>query len=333
VKWDPSRVDSLSPNYIKLITLGNGWEEPGSTGGGNRIHVFQNTSQQDVVGDFGFDRQFFNSVPANGVYTDDIAITWNVDMTNATNPDSNTLGDLFRPGIDTVWVQWDGELMGITHGVGMWDAAGRFMMLTDEDANMIYTGTYTMHQSTKYPHGWFQLGYRIAYSTADGGRVVHGNGVDRGRRYLQYIHPDEILPGTPWPLPQWPAEYNLPVVSWRKEKLFTEYPPPDLTQPTGISNPDNVANTYKLEQNYPNPFNPSTSIKYSLAKAGNVSIKIYNIAGQLVTTLLNAQQNRGAHSINWSGKNSKGENVVSGIYFVKLVAGDFSSVKKMTLLR
>jgi hypothetical protein len=333
VAWDSSRVDSLSANYIKGITLANGWEEPGSTGGGNRIHVFQDASQQDVVGDFGFDRQFFNSVPANGVFDQDIAITWNVDMTNATNPDSNTLGDLFRPGIDTVWVQFDGELMGITHGFGMWDAAARFLILTDDNADMIYSGTYTMHQTPKYPNGWYQLGYKIAYSTADGGRVVHGSGVDRGRRYLQYIHPDEILPGSPWPVPQWPAEFNLPVVSWRKEMLFTEYPPPDLTQATGIANQDKVVNSYKLEQNYPNPFNPSTSIKYRLAKPGNITIRVYNVAGQLVTTLINTWQNRGAHSIEWNGKNSRGENVGSGIYFVKMVAGDYSNVKKMTLLR
>jgi hypothetical protein len=215
----------------------------------------------------------------------------------------------------------------------MWDAAGRFMTLTDGNGDMIYTGTYVMHQSVKYPNAWFQLGYRIAYSTADGGRVVHGNGTDRGRRYLQYIHPTQLEPGSPWPVPTWPAEFSLPVVSWRKEMLYTEYPPPDLTQATGIADRDKVISTYKLEQNYPNPFNPSTSIKYSLANPGNVNIKVYNITGQLVTTLLDAWQNRGAHAINWNGKNSKGENVVSGIYFVKMVSGDFSNVKKMTLLR
>ncbi len=341
VNWDSTRADSLSANYIKGIRLDdNGWEEPASTGGGNRTHVFQDGNEQTVTGDFGFDRQFFNSVPANGVFDSDMTITWNVDMTNATNADSNTLGDLFIPGVDTVWVLWDGELLGITQGHDMWYAAtpapardSRFLILTDGNSDMIYTGSYTVTVSEKYPNGWYQLGYKVAYSTSDGGLIIHGTGNERGRRYLQYIHPDQINEGSPWPVPVWPATFDLPTVVWRKDNLFVEDPPPDLTQATGLADRDKVANTYKLEQNYPNPFNPSTSIKYSLAKAGDVNIKVYNVTGQLVTTLLDKWQTQGFHNTTWNGKNGKGENVGSGIYFIKLVSGDFSSVKKMTLIR
>jgi len=80
--------------------------------------------------------------------------------------------------------------------------------------------------------------------------------------------------------------------------------------------------------NYPNPFNPNTTISYSLKENTKVSLKIYNIKGQLIETLFNEYKNKGNHSVNWDAKNSS-----SGIYFYKLKAGNYQKVKKMVLLR
>jgi hypothetical protein len=86
--------------------------------------------------------------------------------------------------------------------------------------------------------------------------------------------------------------------------------------------------SYGLFQNYPNPFNPTTKIKYQLPKSSNVVVSVYDIDGRLVKTLVDKYQSAGEYSINWNGQNAS-----SGIYFFRLDAGDFSAVKKGTLLK
>jgi parallel beta-helix repeat protein len=94
-------------------------------------------------------------------------------------------------------------------------------------------------------------------------------------------------------------------------------------------------NTIQLSElnfnNYPNPFNPTTTISYSLKENAKVSLKIYNIKGQKVKTLINEALPAGEHSAIWNGRDSNGNRVGSGIYFYKLKAGDFQKVKKMIL--
>ncbi len=94
---------------------------------------------------------------------------------------------------------------------------------------------------------------------------------------------------------------------------------------------DHVTNTLKkfeLYQNYPNPFNPSTNISYNINKPGNVNLKVYNVLGVEVSTLVNEYQTAGEHIIKFNA-----DNLPSGIYFYKLEAGSFSQIKKMTLLK
>lgn len=100
-------------------------------------------------------------------------------------------------------------------------------------------------------------------------------------------------------------------------------------QPTG-SGP--VAKN-ELLQNYPNPFNPQTTIGFSVKKRGIVSLKIYNVAGQLVRVLADEEFAVGAHTKVWDGRDSAGQAVSSGVYFYKLVAGDFQQTKKMVMLK
>ena len=89
----------------------------------------------------------------------------------------------------------------------------------------------------------------------------------------------------------------------------------------------------RLTGNYPNPFNPETKIEYSIAKAGNAELTIYNIKGQRVKTLINDHIEAGDHSIVWNGKDDKGTDVSSGVYFYRLKTADGVHNKKMLLLK
>lgn len=90
---------------------------------------------------------------------------------------------------------------------------------------------------------------------------------------------------------------------------------------------------FSLAQNHPNPFNPVTEIKYNLPVNCHVMIEVYNVLGQRVVTLVNEYQNSGSKVVQWNGRDGKGLDVVSGIYFYRLHAGDFTDMKKMVLLR
>jgi len=90
---------------------------------------------------------------------------------------------------------------------------------------------------------------------------------------------------------------------------------------------------YELSQNYPNPFNPTTTISYSLSKAGQVKISVFNVMGQKIQELVNKKVAAGAHKVIWNGKDSNGMTAASGIYFYRLDAGKQVRIKKMTLLK
>ena len=92
---------------------------------------------------------------------------------------------------------------------------------------------------------------------------------------------------------------------------------------------------YRLEQNYPNPFNPVTVIRYTLAESGEATLQVYNSAGQLVRTLSSGSQESGEHSATWDGKNDRGQEVATGVYFYRLQAheGKFDQTRKMILMK
>ena len=89
-----------------------------------------------------------------------------------------------------------------------------------------------------------------------------------------------------------------------------------------------LPNEYKLLQNYPNPFNPLTRIRYSIPLSSNVLIRVFDILGNKIETLVNEQKPVGTYEITWYAKY-----LPSGIYFYRLQAGSFVETKKMVLLR
>ncbi len=94
---------------------------------------------------------------------------------------------------------------------------------------------------------------------------------------------------------------------------------------------------FNLIGNYPNPFNPTTTIKFSLKENSDVSIKIYNIKGVVVRTLVDNKMEATYHEVIWDGKNNTGKRVGSGLYFYKMISNGnnnrYSSTKKMILLK
>jgi hypothetical protein len=90
---------------------------------------------------------------------------------------------------------------------------------------------------------------------------------------------------------------------------------------------------YALAQNFPNPFNPSTSITFDMKEPGAVTLKVYDVAGRLVRTLVDGVKDAGAYSIAWDGRDNAGSEVASGIYFYKMETKDFSRTRKIVLLR
>jgi hypothetical protein len=94
---------------------------------------------------------------------------------------------------------------------------------------------------------------------------------------------------------------------------------------------------FSLHQNYPNPFNPETTIRFDIPAASEkdirVRLSVYNIAGQLVRTLLDQEREPGVHEIRWDSRDNSGNLAASGIYLYSISAGDFFATKKMMLLK
>jgi hypothetical protein len=125
------------------------------------------------------------------------------------------------------------------------------------------------------------------------------------------------------------------------DSLFVLYNLGGFNGTTGVAGqpPSETPQGFALLQNYPNPFNPSTRIEYTLPVESGVAIKVYNILGQEIATLINEQQTSGRHVVEWNGRSTNGFAMSSGVYFYRVEARQnggqlqFVSVKKMLLLK
>lgn len=102
----------------------------------------------------------------------------------------------------------------------------------------------------------------------------------------------------------------------------------DFVNYTDVTTENSLPTDYSITQNYPNPFNPSTTISYTLPKEEMVTIRVYDILGQVVKTLVNHSQSAGTHKVSFNANN-----LTTGIYFYSIQAGNFNQVKKMMLLK
>jgi hypothetical protein len=111
---------------------------------------------------------------------------------------------------------------------------------------------------------------------------------------------------------------------------WTNYNPNNKDYSTSVKSSISAQSpvAYSLEQNYPNPFNPSTTINYALPVSGNVTLKVYNLIGQEVASLVNEFQREGSYDVRFDASK-----LSSGVYFYSLSAGNFTQVKKMMLVK
>jgi FlgD Ig-like domain len=321
VLYDSSRVDTLSPNYFPGLPGVELWEEPSATGGANRLYTILNQDEQTVPGDFTYDYQFYSGIPPEGVIDVDSDVTFNINMEPATDPGINETNPLFRPGVDSAYLFFESPVLMLSQGLPAYEHT---VDLEDLDGDGIYSATMEFVQPFVY-----QLGYRVGYTT-DTDDVINGGGVEAGRRYYQFIWPQFHTPGGET---IWFTEFNLPTLDWAPWDLPAEIPP-DFSQEQSVYESNaGVPDAWNLAPAYPNPFNPSTTISFMIGAREEVIVRVYSILGQEVQTLVSDVKSPGIYTTTWNGRDSSGQTVASGVYFIQMTSPSHHQVRKVTLIR
>lgn len=132
-------------------------------------------------------------------------------------------------------------------------------------------------------------------------------------------------------------ELGDPNGTWRPGQpdpgIFNSVSNPGDRLSTDVTDITELPSSYRLLNNYPNPFNPTTKIAFELPQSENVSLKIYNINGELIRTVTNENLPAGHFEKVWDGKNDFGKEVSSGIYIYRLTAGKFDRSARMVLMK
>ena len=146
-------------------------------------------------------------------------------------------------------------------------------------------------------------------------KSLEGHGSTTAKNEYQYTD-KSVQPGATYKYRLGDVDY-IGKVTWHKTV--------EITVKTGDAQ---IATTFGLQKAYPNPFNPITTIAYELPQTSNVTVKIFDVGGRLVETLINQHQNAGNYRVQW---NASGYN--SGVYFYRIEAGNFQQVRKMLLIK
>jgi len=115
--------------------------------------------------------------------------------------------------------------------------------------------------------------------------------------------------------------------------ISNNFPSPSESKQYAPSHQENIPLQFSLSQNFLNPFNLTTTFQYALKDEAAVTIKIYNILGKEIITLVNETQPAGYQSITWNGTDHSGNPVPSGIYICQMNAGNFTKSQKMVLMK
>ncbi|MDA0986831.1 MAG: T9SS type A sorting domain-containing protein [Bacteroidetes bacterium] len=289
----------IKTSVASSIKFESGWELPLLEGGGNRGLIFDSTSNQQVT-------RYYNDVfpdnlmPTGPVY---IAHTVKLNFKMDMKPAMKLTTTPFKKGVDTLKLEYTSNEWkeGIT----------KVAAYSDANNDSIYEASFS-YTTTKFTPNALMYTTKYTSGTAEGG------GYDKGRYRVRYI----LKTGSAWP-----AEYTFP------QDTYTEKPPlPIEANPytlTDVKQMEGVIPTeFTLLQNYPNPFNPSTKIVYGIPTEVKVSLRLFNLLGQEVATLVNDNQKPGKYSVDFNATN-----LSSGIYIYRLEAGSVTFTKKMLLMK
>ena len=163
------------------------------------------------------------------------------------------------------------------------------------------------HVDDKY---WYSTADTIYYSSDDGNNFVFQHALPSSDFYFQISL----------------KKINNRIFGWAVSQggWISKY-----IEPIGIKQiSSEIPNKFELFQNYPNPFNPSTILNYQLPVSNNVKLVIYDILGREAATLVNEKQQPGKYQVTWDASN-----LASGVYFYKLISGDFTQIRKMVVVK
>ncbi len=217
---------------------------------------------------------------------------------------------------DMVWIGL-GNLDNVpNHEIFRFDLDGIPLTSAFVDTPIVYSGGY------EWVNGQLWVNDRGAGLL----RIYDYNGTDSLSQEREVGRPSDFM----WGL-AFTGDEVLTASFTGTELLF--YLKPGFSTTSVEDDPNYLIHSFKLIQNYPNPFNPSTTIDYSIPKTEDVTLEVYNLLGQRVVTLVDENQTAGKHTVQWNGLSQGGQQVSSGVYFYKLVSGEYSNIKKMMLLR
>ncbi len=304
--------DQFYKFYVNLKTPGiwtDGWERPLSMGGGNRTVKFLGMANQETANTYYDDVRPAFVIP----FGRSISIKFRVDMKDAFDPAKAAVP--MKVG-DKVW--WIAEQPLFTRLMG-WEDKDEMtnFELTDPDGDKIYEGTLTVRAP-----GFNAFQYRYGFQrTADKSFKLEAAGFGKNAYRVRFIPQSASRVFT--------QPYTAPLDVWTDKEDKTGQVE---STPQGLANIRDldlgIPVTYTLEQNYPNPFNPTTTIKFALPKDELVSLRIYNVLGQEVATLVNKELKAGSYAFDFNASK-----LSSGIYFYRIEAGSFNVTKKMLLLK
>ncbi len=287
----------------------SGWEEPITTTGSDRVFIFEgNPNEDQFLPDQRFNDIFEDNIIPDGVSID---VHFSVDMAPALANDAQPFDPLMG---DSVFIDLGDPIWRFTQGL---DQVDRRTLLTDPDDDGVYTGVLTIFGPTysgiQYQYTYGQNG---TFFTEPG----QGLGSEPGRRRTRFIVPNDD--GT------WPGDWVFPdeVFEPEQTQLPFEQNPAVVT---GIETVEGETPTQiRLEQNFPNPFNPSTTFEYSLDRRLDVKVRVYDVLGRVVATLVDGVQPAATYRVTFDAGD-----LASGLYIYRLETPNQVITRRMVLIK
>jgi len=244
--------------------------------------------------------------------------------------------------------QWLNEKRVVIRDLEYYMATDKAEYAQEEDIQMLCKITNLGSDSVTFTFGTTQI---YDFYISDSSEIWRWSW---GKYFLQVITEIILAPGdSTLALDEWdmnnaygdtvlPGEYQVTGIY----VYSLPFPPCPVSVEIGV-NPSSVGerrdlalpSQFSIEQNYPNPFNPTTTIRYTIPdrdrerRPHRTTLRVYNVLGQLVRTLVDGEQAPGYYSVRWDGRNSSGQELPSGVYIYRIQAGGYVQARRMILLK